>query len=363
LPDAPNGLRLDKCLFDCQSLVLSTSGVVTLNNTVFRKHVLITLNANSKAMIFFCRATFEHGVHFRVSEFHQLDLEGAQIRESFLSAPEIPNAVHRWPFVNLRNARFEGFFLMRKCSLNGANFAGSVFDSECSFESCEFARGVDFTGTKFRAPTSFENSTFLSSSSFKDAVFEFAPNFHNAHLHQGTTFSPAHHFPTLFRDIKSPNAAEYYRTLKLAMNKQQALNEEAGFFLLEMRSRAHSEPFLRRVFHTMYDVLSAYGQSVRRPLIWFLVINIGFGMLYSWLAGLGWGWWQWSPRLLSLTLNGSVPFVGGLRSPEISSTGAPPLFAGFELVVVQIGLVIQTTLSTVLLFLVGLGLRNMFKIR
>jgi hypothetical protein len=54
-----------------------------------------------------------------------------------------------------------------------------------------------------------------------------------------------------------------------------------------------------------FDCSSMYGLSAWRPLLWFLGINIAAGLLYSWLAGYGWG--AWHPKLLALTLQNAIP--------------------------------------------------------
>jgi hypothetical protein len=104
-----------------------------------------------------------------------------------------------------------------------------------------------------------------------------------------------------------------------------------------------------------------YGQSVLRPLWVYLGVHVVFAAIYSLLSGQQWE--TIDTRLSSLTLYGAIPFAASLRWPEVSGSSNDVLFPADSLFCVQIAIVIQSVLSAVLLFLIGLGLRNMFKVR
>jgi hypothetical protein len=145
------------------------------------------------------------------------------------------------------------------------------------------------------------------------------------------------------------------------MNKQHALNEELGFFLLEMRATANRLSWWRQMPYKLYDWMSMYGQSVLRPLWCYLGMHLVFGLIYSLLSGQRWE--VIDSRLTSLTLYGAVPFAAALRWPEVSGAVGDELFPPSSLLFVQLSIVFQSIMSAVLLFLIGLGLRNMFKVR
>ena len=120
------------------------------------------------------------------------------------------------------------------------------------------------------------NRCFTEPTSFRDVLFTRAPEFHGASLHQGMIFPRGR----AFRDTWSVEAANAYRTLKLGMETIRSRDEEGMFFALEQRSRIRSRMLPRHltILSFLYDCVSAYGQSVMRPLIW-LIINTAF---FSW---------------------------------------------------------------------------------
>src|ERR1700674_4842925 len=72
------------------------------------------------------------------------------------------------------------------------------------------------------------------------------------------------------------------------MSKLQATREEQFFFTREMREeRIHLWKMrridlrLRSALYALYEWLSGYGASVRRPTIGFVVLCIGFAALYA----------------------------------------------------------------------------------
>lgn len=275
------------------------------------------------------------------------------------------------PPVSFQQAVVQGPFAFEHCIFQFADFSNArlalplegMRENVCfaSFKSCVFQSGATFTGTEFAHGANFENARFNGSSSFRRTIFNLAPNFHDAVLHQGTQFSSKSEFPALFRDTHSAGAAEAYRTLKLAMNRQHALNEELGFFLLEMRATARRLTWWQRIPYRLYDWMSMYGQSVLRPLWVYIGVYFIFAAVYSLLSGQRWE--TIDTRLSSLSLYGAIPFAAALRWPEVSGASGGPLFPSERLLFVQIAIVSQSILSAVLLFLIGLGLRNMFKVR
>jgi hypothetical protein len=351
----------DKCIFTCKALNLTVSKTVHFNGAIFKERVHIQIRSNDGASVEFRGATFEQGFDVTDLNVSSVNFAEATVNGLVKCYGDIRHPMS-WPTTVFNGAVFDSPFRFKYCSFLSAQFKKTLFKNSCYFESCTFREGTSFEGARFESSSSFDDSKFHSSTSFKKAVFQIAPRFHNTDLHPGTTFSPAHEFPRLFPDIKSTDAPEAYRTLKVAMLKHHALSEEQGFFRLEMRAAAERQTAWRRAAYLLYEWSSDYGQSVRLPLVWFLSSTVGFGLIYSLLAQKGWG--AWHPQLTALTLYGAVPLAAALRWTEISGQASEPLFpTGWPLLFAQIFIVVQSILSAVLLFLVGLGLRNMFKIR
>jgi len=117
-----------------------------------------------------------------------------------------------------------------------AGFNGVSFFSAVSFSGGSFSHQAMFKGTCFGGLVNFENQKFKLLASFSGTHFSHAPMFHGASIHQGTDFG---NIDNNFHDFESDEAEQCYRTLKLAMGKQQARPEEAAFAALELKSRRH----------------------------------------------------------------------------------------------------------------------------
>ena len=318
----------------------------------------------------FDRAIFCGPLSIRgLGETRSISFVGAHLQEGLSARGSNKYHPLGWPTLMFQQAQVRGDLDLENCSFSYCDFRFShlavalegMENNECRarFRNSTFGTGVNFTEAEFYNVANFENTEFLGSTSFERTIFHRAPNFHDAKLHQGTRFSPKTDFPALFRDLKHPGAAESYRTLKLAMNKQHALNEELGFFLLEMRATALRLPKWRQIPYHLYDLLSVYGQSVIRPLSWYLLFHLVFAIVYSCLSGQRWE--VLDSRLTALTLYGAVPFAAALRWSEVSGGGSP--CPEDRLALVQMAVVAQSIVSALLLFLIALGLRNMFKVR
>jgi len=162
---------------------------------------------------------------------------------------------------------------------NLVEFSGAVFEKDAIFFGCCFGNHTDFSGARFHqainfamtafpgpanfslhnnqttflpqlatnesikaanfweacfsGPADFSDRKFLSGPDFHNAQFSIAPAFHNCDIHQSVNFDEAGFF-----DTSSPGADRSYRSLKLAMEKMGARDEQALFFSLEQKSRA-----------------------------------------------------------------------------------------------------------------------------
>jgi hypothetical protein len=204
-------------------------------------------------------------------------------------------------------ARFESPALFTGATFNyAAGFNEAIFQSNANFDggivrgdadfSCEASpkvkteaspeveikdadafRWVSFAGMEFHGEVKFTNRRFLDKTSFKGTVFHKAPEFHNCVLHEDTDFSDPD-----FRDTKSDHAARAYRTLKLAMERVRARQEEAGFYALEQKSLCEQEntPWWVKRLSELYEITSDYGRSASRPFWLWLTVQAAFFGVY-----------------------------------------------------------------------------------
>ncbi|MGF1464459.1 MAG: pentapeptide repeat-containing protein [Maricaulaceae bacterium] len=159
-------------------------------------------------------------------------------------------------------------------------------------------RRIDFTGATFAGDrVDFSRREFLETATFDRAIFHTTPVFHDAKLNQDTSFVDAvfEPFPPdwpTFWPVPTAQRAETqaareraFRTLKLAMGKQDAKREEAQFYKLELEARrkrptGRAVTVMEKVFSWAYKLSCDYGERIVLPLFWLLVLGLGFTATY-----------------------------------------------------------------------------------
>ena len=200
-------------------------------------------------------------------------------------------------------------------------------------------------------------------------MFAVPPSFHDAKFPQNFDFGSSK-FPGIKGKLSSARA---YRTLKLAFAQQHAVREELRFFKLEMAeeskaAKAHKTP--NWWLYWLYEKLSDFGFSVNRPLLLFALTTIVSVGLYACQADLALCR-PWSPTcnatapLLQFGLAHALPGFEKLAEPaaiKLFGDAAGKGVADLGLFTV-ITLFAQKTVSLLSLFLIGLALRNLFKMK
>ena len=350
------------------------------------------------------KATFLGPALFGGQVGRSLDLSDADFRD------EVVFSVGRV----FANAKFDGCHFRRM-----ARFTSSVFRLKLSFEGCDFVgpaqfegcnlKAVDtmsFDGARFREAVSFragvepdingaffrntifenevgfEGRRFRSSLIFRGAKFARAPRFQDA------TISFESVFPKLdgFLDWKVvpagigqgaqkeyfERASQAYRTLRYSMKEQDAYEEEARFWELEMRAKERElswdkAGWLPKLFSLLYAASSRYGNSIGRPLAMWTLIWLGFAAIYvSFHAGFHLkAVWPYVENLDFSFLQTVRPFgvwsdEGGRRVVGLVFGGASVVSSG-QILLVRLLATVQsvTSLSCVALF--GFALRRRFR--
>ena len=267
---------------------------------------------------------------------------------------------------------------------------------DCS--GAQFLGRVDFSNRKFNQSTYFgfsENHNSFSSIKRDESglpvldekghpqnvgdntwryftCFKMPPIFHGCELHQDTSFEDAK-FP---RATGLEEAARAYRTLKLAFSKQEAIREEQLFYRLEIREEAVGHlkncwfafrecdvrvaclEAMKSIFHLLYWTLADYGFSIFRPLT-LLVLSV---FLFSSAYGSSQGavtciaWTDacvFQSDWLRISILQSLP-LSGLEKLEPTHNLS---------LCYSIALVAHKAVSLLAIFLIGLALRNLFKLK
>jgi uncharacterized protein YjbI with pentapeptide repeats len=281
------------------------------------------------------------------------------------------------------------------------NGAGPDLFHDIDFSGAIFLKRVNFSNRRFKAKTNFgplaENIKRLqavrdalgnlkfkangqvffeeSKDQSRPAYFAAAPIFHGCELHQDTSFDGAQFPPDIGETEGNEEAARAYRTLKLAFSKQQAVREEQRFFRHEMaeerlqhwnkaveffRDRKNNEALIelsRWLLHLIYKTASGYGFSSRKPFFMWILLTVLCAGLY---AGKGESVCvlvidvvcELDTKTLNTSLLNTVPIsgLGDLKNIEYGLWR-------------NAGIVLHKLASLLCFFLIGLALRNLFKLK
>ncbi len=279
--------------------------------------------------------------------------------------------------VDFRKAKFG----KGKLDFSWAQFA----DTYLIFEDSEFGEThVDFSKSEFRKPARFDKLKSLENVtrfSFEGCSFEKLFTF----SHEGRMGCPldlrrtklAHtlvvhdiecdyakrpaRFPCLPRTAADREDSQRFRRLKELAVANRNHAKALEFHAKEIRSqRGHTTNLLQDTLQFFYWVLSDYGKSVMRPFCWILASAVTFAALF---------WHLRDPSLaddrnfltaLTYSFSNMLAFVPTGRTAK--QQGEELLFGE---TVPDLMLFLgggQTILSVILLFLLGLGLRNMFRV-
>lgn len=241
-------------------------------------------------------------------------------------------------------------------SLDNAEFKGSlkIEQEERAIWNCEF----DFSGSKFEGPVHISGLKFSVVPDFTATEFKKHLSLH------GLTYSYSR--TRICRPFRSDSktARKLQRIKELAENNkdhQLALQCYAD----EMRAQRWNNPGLGQkmayCLDAVYDAVSRYGQSVLRP---------SFLLVLSWVVFAGWynqiptrSLSATYPDLLLFAISVSLPFLpvsGVIRKNEIKELFGDP--ASIDLWGLYTLMGLQGISSLILIFLIGLGLRNRFRL-
>ncbi|MGZ8096570.1 MAG: pentapeptide repeat-containing protein [Methylosarcina sp.] len=338
---------------------------------------------------YFIGAQFDKRANFNGTQFGDYThFEGTQFSDSasFKGAQFSDSAI----FVSLTWASLTSWYSKRPGGLEAAKawaeaqgLSPETFKS-ISFDGAKFAGQVDFSGRLFEGSTSFGRLRlpYLMKVRRHDpdgnvvekvlpeglpVVFSRAPLFHNCKLYQDTTFDGAK-FPKPSTDpTENDTAARAYRTLKLAFAQQQATREEQRFFRLEMAEEAARAKNSQGWLFVVYKWVSDYGFSLSRPTLLWLGFMLPFLLIYSLLANLTQCFpWQADCHIrydvLQFTLLQALPLPGLDKwSDSLRSCLFPK--EGWSSVWVIVAVMFHKTISLLAVFLFGLALRNLFKMK
>ena len=321
---------------------------------------------------------FQFGDHASFENSISLGLEAVFENCSFGENCTFRNAVFNGSAVFL-GSRFGGY-----TSFYGVIFQNSAKFDDCQFDSLDFRAGeklsdsfdlktisfdnvifrkdVNFSNRKFKGKTSFGHSNlrleaYLNSDS---TTFAVPPIFDGCEFYDNTSFEDAV-FP---KPIGSAQHSNAYRKLKKTFASQSNQKEEQRFFRLEMAEEAAMATGFEQYLYGRYKAFSDYGFSVVKP-IWLLFWTF-FAFLFIYgvasLSNCKPDYCQFNSAWIEFTLVQALPLPG---LDKLSESLRDMLFyrTGAWSVAVTAMVILHKSLSLLALFLIGLGLRNLFKLK
>ncbi len=293
----------------------------------------------------FSGAAFDYSANFREAVF----CDDAFFQEAEFSSEAI-----------FYKATFFGVAFFGKKGFSGrAYFGGAEFFKFAEFGNRTFSDTVDFTACEFKSSTSFDGAKFLSR----------APDFRDAKLRELTKWRDVEWPPPPTDQTAALMQVYAYERLKAEMERLKKHEDEQKFFAMELRARRallwfkwhdggradgeRTKSAFGWLLNGAYDVFSGYGLSVGSPLFWFVVLFAVGADIFAWApvhkgAPL--------PYYIAegLSLTNLAPFLPYKPDKDIIGCLSPlaKIFGNA-----------QSLLGVILLFLLGLALRNRFRMR
>lgn len=243
-----------------------------------------------------------------------------------------------------------------------------------------FPEAVDFSRLEVKGTASFSGSSFAKVPDFRDAKFDRPPEVAGMQVprprlgHGGERVRLSLPSRALFSNALDPGDVAKFRKLKAMALAANDHERDGEFFVGEMLAKRGVETtsFFGLAFNTLYHVLSDFGQSYTRPLMWMLASHLGFAAIYLRIIGYQDAPWQKLAFAASLSARNTIPLLGSLfrfaPEPDGHEAAFQRAYDGLALPqgsvdwLIRLG-VTQSILSGVLLFLFLLALRNKFRLK
>ncbi len=326
----------------------------------------------------FSKVTFSDSVMFFQTKFRD---------KALFAKTKFQNAAY------FATATFSDTIFMDAIFDDCADFDDATFNDNISFIRTSFNQSVYFSRTTFRGFSYFTAIEGKSFFSFRNAKFHLVPDFNQAHFTEAPQFDDADFSKALNRsqDESNVNLSSRWRALKRLAIQGHDHERELIFFAEEIKSQRgiqdkafpnpvnyfNNEPVwpggARYWFGYLYQYSSDFGRSVMRPLFWLMVLGFLFQVLYL----------KYpvdsepqentscnrSEAATYLSVRSASPFLPATSYSENLSRSYACLYGrnsdGKENIpnaIVFIS-IFQTILSTILIFLLLLALRNRFRIK
>ena len=330
--------------------------------------------------VHFYESAFIAGCSFKNTTFHQkvnfshatFNVESSFVNATFLEKAHFADAILQG--TSFIKTKFKKGVDFSNATLSLPDFSETSFGvgEAVSFQSTSFDRPCVFHKTIFKGRTSFHNCSFNRD----NALFTFRNCDMSGLLLTECPFFP-HHIKLLdciwpkrygkrgrlivrdeFSEASSSDVVRAYHNLhKIYYNRSEFDNNADEFYVSFMvaKRKATKGNWAGKFASLIYSILSRYGQSISRPLVYLLVMWAVFPAILLWLGiqlgpdgdvvHLG----TWDEYFKAVQLNFSLSTL--VRSSELR----PPITSIQNTI-----LLIETFLNALLGSFIGLGIRRRF---
>ncbi len=372
---------------------------------------------------FGCAQTGKGNINFIDTRFGEGDVNfgGVQFGEGSVHFNYAKFGKGNVDFSGIRFIKGGVYFIGVQFSNGDVNFSHTMFgEGDVNFHKAQFGEGnvnfggvrfskgsVDFRGVLFgegelwfncvkfgEGNYSFENLTFQGhvdfstmidigqpiNLSFKGACFDKTLDLSNSRMSciiDLTATKTTNHISlaglqcqmsmekhkTFFQKVKDPADIAKLRRLKEIAEDNKDHERALEFHAQEMRAKRWHEntSFRGLVFDCLYDKLSNYGRSESRPFVCLAGLWLLFASIYSIMSGNTLiDTCQKVGAALAFSASQIIPVAPGSRFAQMQSLEVlffNKMYLGLYLVTL-----LQSVLSIILLFLIGLALRNRFRV-
>jgi hypothetical protein len=367
-PWTPQERKIVERIFADRGIALPSHGAsVDFSNLLFKEQFNISgfifhNNANFSNANFAGRAEARHAVFNGVANFTDSVFCETVIFDSSIFSS---NANFQYTFFggisNFNECKFfDHAWFMRTKFEDFAFFDNAVFSVNGAFRGCSFKQVAKFAKSTFKSGANFSDSQFERTATFLEVQFSTRfPKLSGAILHENTTFTARDEFWPKTTEAPPEESRESLAIIRYSVGKQGLPEDEHYFFRREMAFAARIGGPLQRLPYQLFVLLSNFGHSLAKPTLW---------LSSFWLAGLlAYTYWL---TCLAPTLADAHPIItaAGFSVAQLfaflgfagSYFGTDFLDALPTALKVLAGL--QTVAGVVLLFFLGLGLRNRFRL-
>jgi uncharacterized protein YjbI with pentapeptide repeats len=265
-------------------------------------------------------------------------------------------------FTDFTSAQFFKQSTFINCSFNNiARFDYCTFQKEVYFASknndITIFETIIFNNVTFHDIVDFSTAKFNVSARFYKTIFHKIAKFHRD-LHENVSFQGADFSNIIANYTEEKDATEgllYFQILKKYMENNKRHHDEMLFFKYEMQTIEYlnsleKHGWIKNIPSKLYGYTSDYGRSIISPLAGLYIVFFLGAMDFKFLDDL-----DIATSIKLSIANTFFPF--GLH--KILFQHPPEL----TLIASDVVMFLQFIFGTVFLFLLGLGLRNRFKIK